>query len=103
MLKKYTRDQEKERKLLPIHALLPFAHDLRDGMSNNNTSLLRLLLRQARSDKDLETGASLPALLLGGSADSSRHALDASNQNAVGHALQLKLAYLPRPKKKKKK
>ena len=70
-------DNSRQRQLT---ATLP-SQNLRNSMSNRDRSLLSLLLREASCNAYFERRLQLPALVFG--ALNWRHALEASDENAV--------------------
>ena len=62
-------------------------HDLGDGMSDSNASLLHVLLGQGRSNANFDGWLNGPRTILETGVSSNRRALETSNQDPVRESL----------------
>jgi hypothetical protein len=67
--------------------LLPSCDDLRNGMSNNDTGFLSLLLRKPTSNADLEGRYGLPAGILGIDAEAEWEGFKSCNEDTICETL----------------
>lgn len=73
--------------VMQTRSLLPPTDNLRNGVSNDSSSLLRLLLRQAACNAHFERRGRLPSCISGVESDADREGLEPCNQDAVGKTL----------------
>lgn len=67
--------------------LLSSTDNLRNGMADSRTSLLRLLLGQTACDADFEGGGRLPSSVSGVETEAERERLESGDENAVCETL----------------